>query len=612
MAISNSFSYVLKEWAPLTDLLNKIPTKPNLSIFSGEVKITCVDILPEFIALGTNYGMAYWYDRKKKELQRLRCENSNVPIVSIKALSTVDFMLACGSKTGNISIFQIPKIHPDWIPDKLKPKNKSVERYTVSDLHKSEISALEWSKNGMKLFSGDKNGTVVLTEIDFYMHICKSLEILNESYEVVQLSYSNPKLVVSTTYRSIICERTDKWNVVQVGQKDRKVLGAFGGIIQQNILKNRNAVIYCTRPGLRIWVSDGQGSVQKTLLFKELLSRDCTEIPLLNPVSKHLQKNTPKELNFGIILPFGENLLLTYNSSVVYILDPEAMTVVSKISQLRRVLDVACHKDEILILEEDRNIIRISSKPEPNFESINESSADNSFFPNSIRDLTSKLQPSNILSAIPPVIEQAFTYSINEHTDEELVVNAEEAVETFNEKTESPNRFENVNDDDTVDIIYKHKKHKKKHHDKDRIVSNSVSSNSSTEENINVTRPTIMNLSSVGAFPDLRSPQSIQNDIELKEKMLADVLNFDKKLNLNNHGEMQSVETSVINKEKILNVADEKSSHSHSFKTTRVNKATRAQRNKTNDEVTPKKGIPIMSRSTETPGASLWISAVSL
>jgi hypothetical protein len=37
-----------------------------------------------------------------------------------------------------------------------------------------------------------------------------------------------------------------------------------------------------------------------------------------------------------------------------------------------------------------------------------------------------------------------------------------------------------------------------------------------------------MTLSSVGVLPDLRSPESIQNDIEYKEKILADILNLDK------------------------------------------------------------------------------------
>lgn len=80
-------------------------------------------------------------------------------------------MVACGNTEGQITIFQIPKNHPDTLPDSLKPKSKQVERYTVSDLHTSAITTLEWSKNGMKLFSGDQNGLIVLTEIDFYMVI---------------------------------------------------------------------------------------------------------------------------------------------------------------------------------------------------------------------------------------------------------------------------------------------------------------------------------------------------------------------------------------------------------------------------------------------------------
>lgn len=83
----------------------------------------------------------------------------------------MDYMVACGNTEGQITIFQIPKSHPDTLPDNLKPKSKQVERYTVSDLHTSAITTLEWSKNGMKLFSGDQNGLVVLTEIDFYMVI---------------------------------------------------------------------------------------------------------------------------------------------------------------------------------------------------------------------------------------------------------------------------------------------------------------------------------------------------------------------------------------------------------------------------------------------------------
>lgn len=64
----------LREWAPLTDLFNRLPAKVQNGLFTYDIKLTCVDVLPEFLALGTNFGLVYWYDRKKKDLQKLRCE----------------------------------------------------------------------------------------------------------------------------------------------------------------------------------------------------------------------------------------------------------------------------------------------------------------------------------------------------------------------------------------------------------------------------------------------------------------------------------------------------------------------------------------------------------
>ncbi|GJQ77796.1 hypothetical protein Trydic_g16056 [Trypoxylus dichotomus] len=549
MAISTR---ILREWAPLTDLFNKLPTKIQNGIFTQEVQLTCVDVLSEFIALGTNVGVVYWYNRKKKDLQRLRCENTNSAITVIKIISTVDYMLACGNSAGNVNIFQIPKSHPENLPEKLKPKNKQVERYTVADMHKDAVSALEWSKNGMKLFSGDKNGLVILTELDFYMHICKSVEVLNESYEVVQLSYYQQNLLISTTYRSIVCQKEGKWKVSQIGKKDRKVLGKFGGIFYNNGIRPKDVNLYCTRPGLRIWQSDIQGNVQQTLLFKEILCKDYPEVSLINPISHHLKRLKPvKDPSFGTLLLFQDELLVTHGSGVVYILNPKELTILHTVSNLRGILCVACNKDEIFILEEDRSLIRLAYQPETSNQESYSTTTANTFSPisTSFKEFTSKIQNSNIVPAIPPLAEPPENI-FNIHTDLTSVVNAEEAIESpqfrnnhvnlsenallnammKNNKTEIYNKIAQEDFDDS--IIFKH--HKQKKPTEITTSENSLSSTSSDEHESSITtKPTIMNLSTVSILPDLRSPDSILNDIEHKEKLLADVLSFDKiKINM--------------------------------------------------------------------------------
>ncbi|KAK9751564.1 hypothetical protein QE152_g4917 [Popillia japonica] len=542
MAISATTSRILREWAPLTDLFNKLPTRIQNGIFNQEVQLTCVDVLPEFIALGTNVGVVYWYNRKKKDLQRLRCENLNSTVTVIKIISTVDYMLACGNTAGNVNIFQIPKSHPENLPEKLKPKNKQVERYAVSDMHK-----------------GDKNGLVILTELDFYMHICKSVEVLNETYEVVQLSYYQQNLLISTTYRSIVCQKQDKWKISQVGKKDRKILGKFGGIFYNNGIRPNDVTLYCTRPGLRIWQSDIQGNVQQTLLFKEILYKDYPEVSLINPISHHLKRLKPaKDASFGTLLLFQDDLLVTHGYDIVYILNPKDLTILHAVSNLRGILCVACNKDEIFILEEDRSLIRLAYHPETaNQESYSTTTA-NTFAPisTSFKEFTNKIQNSYVVSAIPTLAESPENV-FNIHTDLTSVVNAEEAIESprfrgnpvnlsenvllntmmKNNRTEIYNKIGQEDFDDS--IIFKHRRQKKP---TDMATSiNSLSSTSSDEPDGSIIKPVLMNVSTVSILPDLRSPDSILNDIEQKEKLLADVLSFDKiKINMDNLKEVES------------------------------------------------------------------------
>lgn len=311
----------------------------------------------------------------------------------------------------------------------------------------------------------------------------------------------------------------------------------FGGIFHQNSLRSNDTVLYCTRPGLRIWVSDVHGCVQQTLLFKDILNQRSSEAQLINPVSKSLRKLLPqKEASFGMVLPFHDHLLVTYNNDVVYILNPKELTVDAMISNLRGVLGVAVCKDEIFILEGERSLIRISENPEPIYDMTPPIPTASNFLPitTSIKDITHKIQTSSIISAIPPFIETTFGGDLNIHTDLTSIINAEEAIESPRKvpirkqdesyrKLQIYDKISNQNFD--KDILYKPKRLRKPN------VSPSIaswSSNSSEEHDGHVSKPTIMMESTVNIFPDLRSPESIKNDIESKEKLLADVLCFDK------------------------------------------------------------------------------------
>ncbi|CAH0401470.1 unnamed protein product [Chilo suppressalis] len=355
----------VREWTPCTHILNLIPPRIQSGLFSNELCLTCVDAVSDYIALGTNVGLVYWYDRKKGNIQRLRCEAATSAITFVKIVSTVDNMVGAGNAAGQVTVFQIPKEHPENIPDTFKPKvEPKVERYTIGDLHKSTITAIEWSKNGMRLFSGDKNGVIIMTEIDFYMHLCKSMEIVNEEHEIVQLSYHQNTLLVSSVYRSIVCERRDgRWQVNQIGKKERKSLSPLGAVFQYSYARGGEAAVYCARPGLRLWRADKQGGVLQTLLLKDAISNPLTVAELLNPCTRP-RPSADTERSFGPLHVFRDQFLVTHDARALYVLEPRAARAVCVLDALRRILSVSVNKEEIFVLEGPRSLVRLAAAPD--------------------------------------------------------------------------------------------------------------------------------------------------------------------------------------------------------------------------------------------------------
>ncbi|XP_047536095.1 WD repeat-containing protein CG11141 [Vanessa atalanta] len=559
----------VREWTPCSHILNLIPPRIQTGLFSNELCLTCVDAVSEYIALGTNVGLVYWYDRKKGNIQRLRCEASTSPITYVKIVSTVDYMVGAGNAAGQVTVFQIPKEHPENLPDTFKPKvEPKVERYTIGDLHKSKITAIEWSKNGMRLFSGDKNGVIIMTEIDFYMHLCKSMEIVNEQHEIVQMSYYQNTLLVSSVYRSIVCERRDnRWHVTQLGKKERKSLCALGAVFQYSYACGGAAAAYCARPGLRLWRADLAGHVQQTLLFKEAISNPLTVAELLNPSQKK-HSHAEREYNFGPLFVFREHFLVSHNEHVLYILDPRSLTAVAVVDDLRRILSVSVSKDEIFVLEGERSLLRLAHAPEPAALATDEPTnlmtksltTSLQHAVNTVRDLTHLDQTVPYISS---VLEQPISmFTRNETLDAGLVAPGEECFElppikhlpldiSDNVLESIINEFKDVSSDaEEIRRVKSEELQKKlklynsimeKKYDEELIHSSRRSRRKESGSGpttprvatpvrkpdcVSYTSPCVMNISVYGNIPQ-QNDDLLEQQIEEKEKILAKMLNLE-------------------------------------------------------------------------------------
>uniref|UniRef100_A0A182MU76 WD repeat-containing protein 55 homolog n=1 Tax=Anopheles culicifacies TaxID=139723 RepID=A0A182MU76_9DIPT len=358
----------LREWSPLVELVNKIPSSVQRGLLFHDVSITCVDLVEEFIALGSNVGLVFWYNRKSGAIERLATDSGSQELTCVRIASTVEYMVAAGCRAGQVNIFQIPKTPPPDVCAELLLKAKPIERYTVRGLHRAGVCELVWSKNGMRLFSGDTGGAVVLTEIGYASKTCQSREIINERYEIVQMDLYRSKLLVSSSFRTVICspeeeEGGQRWRVAQVGKKDRKMLAPFGAVFASVHGKQQ---IVATRSGFRLWLADDEGDVAQTLIFKELMRAPCPEIGLLNPSRNPIRIPT----TFGKLYPFEGHRMVTVANGALFLLDLERMGVVGSLTRLRHILDVAVDRNEILILESARSLVRIATLPDSSQSTI--------------------------------------------------------------------------------------------------------------------------------------------------------------------------------------------------------------------------------------------------
>ncbi|XP_068194967.1 tectonin beta-propeller repeat-containing protein 2 [Antennarius striatus] len=346
---------VLREFCPLYYLLNAIPSKVQRGFRSVLVYLTALDSSSDFLAVGSSIGMLYLYCRRLAHMNKYSLEGKSDAITAVKLLSCFDDLVAVGTASGRVAVFQL--VSP------LPGRNKQLRRFDVVGLHKGSVTSLAWSTNGMKLFSGDDKGRVVFSSLDLDQGVCKPVLLLEESSGVVQLEYSHQLLLVSTQQRSLLyC--TQKQETRQLGTKPRKSSGRFGACFLPGLCKQSDLQVFAARPGLRLWRSDITGDVKDTRLLKPLFDAQIPQFELF-PRPGPLGAYRPAERHLGLLTCFfREGWILSWNEYSIYVLDCLNEMIVGALESSGDIVSVSCCDNEIFILKGDRDIIRLSNNPE--------------------------------------------------------------------------------------------------------------------------------------------------------------------------------------------------------------------------------------------------------
>ncbi|KAM9294313.1 tectonin beta-propeller repeat-containing protein 2 [Gastrophryne carolinensis] len=350
-------SLTFKEFCPLYSILNAIPAKVQKGFRSLLVYLTALDVSGDYVAIGSSIGMLYLYCRHTNQMKKYNLEGKTESISVIKLLSCFDDLVAVGTVSGRVAVFQL--VSP------LPGRNKQLRRFDVLGVHKSSITALAWSPNGMKLFSGDNRGKIIQSNLDFDKGSCNPSLILEELSPVVQLDYSHKILLVSTTQRCLLFYTEEK-SVKQVGNRPRKSNGKYGACFIPGLCKQSDLTLFAARPGLRLWKADVQGSVQATFILKDILSCgfDSFELhPRVETANNNSYKLTEKHL--GLLSCFlHEGWVLSWDEYSIYIIDTVNQAVIGGLESAGDIVSVSCVNNEIFLLKGDREIIRISDTPE--------------------------------------------------------------------------------------------------------------------------------------------------------------------------------------------------------------------------------------------------------
>ncbi|XP_027388532.1 Hermansky-Pudlak syndrome 5 protein isoform X3 [Bos indicus x Bos taurus] len=175
---------------------------------------------------------------------------------------------------------------------------------------------------------------------------------------VVQLDYLDGRLLVSSLTRSFLCD-TEREKFWKIGNKERD--GEYGAcFFPGRCSAGQQPLIYCARPGSRMWEVNFDGEVLSTHQFKKLLS--SPPLPVINLRSEPQYDHTigsSQSLSFPKLLHISEHCVLTWTERGIYIFIPQNVQVLLW-SEVKDIQDVAVCKNELFCLHLNGKVSHLS------------------------------------------------------------------------------------------------------------------------------------------------------------------------------------------------------------------------------------------------------------
>ncbi|NWR71908.1 HPS5 protein, partial [Centropus unirufus] len=346
--IPDSYNHVLAEFECLDPLLSA------LRLDSSRLKCTCVAVSKKWLALGSSGGGLNLI-QKDGWKQRLFLTHK-VRVKKSKSYAQIVFLFNCCSQ-GLVVVWELNQ-----------ERRGKPERIYVSSEHKGrKVTALCWDTAALRVFVGDHVGKVSAIKINtskqgkaaatFVMFPVQIITTVDS--RVVQLDYLEGRLLISSLTRTYLCD-TERQKFWKIGNKERD--GEFGACffpVGKNS-GNQQPLIYCARPGSRMWEVNFDGEVQSTHQFKQLLSSPPLPVVTLR-LDPHYTSSgcSPQSLSFPKLLYLTEHCLMTWTERGIYVFLPQSVQVLLW-SEVKDIQDIAVYKSELFCLHTNGKVVHLS------------------------------------------------------------------------------------------------------------------------------------------------------------------------------------------------------------------------------------------------------------